>query len=258
MLVTIITVCQNSEATIRDTIESVLNQTYNNIEYIIVDGKSNDRTVEVIKSYEERFNKKGINYRWKSEPDKGIYDAMNKGISMVKGGIIGILNSDDWYCQGAISEIVRTNNENTYSIISGKKNKVNTEKKILDTVQNKKNLKKYIHKTMPLNHPATFVHNSVYKKIGLFDTNYKLSADYDFILRAFNSNVKFLFTDEVIVNMRNTGSTYQLKNIFIIAKEDYEIRKKNNVKLAFLYYMKRLGFNYLLLLRNLLTSFRIS
>ena len=113
-------------------------------------------------------------------------------------------------------------------------------------------------KIMPLNHPATFVHKTIYEDIGHFNTQYKLSADYDFIFRAYNYGAKFLFTDKVIVNMRNTGSTYQLKNIFITAKEDYEIRKKNKIKLAYFYYLKRLGFNYLLLLRNLLRSFNRS
>ncbi len=257
-LVSVITVSYNSADTIKDTFESVLNQTYNNIEYVIVDGSSSDDTVDIIKSYEHKFKNKRIKYRWVSEPDGGIYDAMNKGILLAQGSIIGILNSDDWYSNDAISEIVRTNKDNTYSVISGRKNKVNSEKQILDTVQNKKDIKKNVHKTMPLNHPATFVHKTIYEVVGNFDTKYKLSADYDFIFRAYNAGAKFLFTDKVIVNMRNTGSTYQLKNIFITAKEDYKIRKRNKIKLAYFYYLKRLGFNYLLLLRNLLRSFNRS
>lgn len=257
-LISIITSTLNSEATLIDTIESILNQTYNNIEYIIIDGNSIDDTVDIIRSYEYKFKNKGIIFKWVSEPDNGIYDAMNKGIVMAQGSIIGILNSDDWYSVDAISEIVRTNKGKSYSIISGRKNKVNFKKQVLDTIQNKKNIKKNIHKTMPLNHPATFVHKTIYEDVGIFDTQYKLSADYDFIFRAYNAGATFLFTDEVIVNMRNTGSTYQLKNIFITAKEDHEIRKKNKIKLAYFYYLKRLGFNYLLLLRNWLRSFNRS
>jgi glycosyltransferase involved in cell wall biosynthesis len=256
--ISIITVSYNSAQTIKDTIESVLNQSYSNIEYILIDGNSQDKTVDIIKLYKQKFKDKKIGYKWISEPDKGIYHAMNKGIKMSKGDIIGILNSDDWYSKDAISEIVSINKNNTRSVISGKKNKVNFQKEILDTVQNKKNVKKYIYKTMPLNHPATFVHKTIYEHIGHFDTQYKLSADYDFIFRAYKAGAKFLFTDKVIVNMRNTGSTYQLENIFITAKEDYEIRKKNKIKLAYFYYLKRLGFNYLLLLRNLLRSFNRS
>jgi glycosyltransferase involved in cell wall biosynthesis len=94
-LVTIVTVCYNSEKTIKDTIESVLNQTYTNIEYILVDGASKDSTVDIIKSYEEKFKEKGIIYKWISEPDKGIYDAMNKGIDMANGEWLYFLGSDD-------------------------------------------------------------------------------------------------------------------------------------------------------------------
>jgi len=94
-LVSIVTVCYNSEKTIRDTIESVLNQTYRNIEYILVDGASKDSTVDIIKSYEEKFREKGISYKWISEPDTGIYNAMNKGIDMASGEWCYFLGSDD-------------------------------------------------------------------------------------------------------------------------------------------------------------------
>lgn len=251
-LVSIITVCFNSEKTIKDTIESILNQSYKEIEYIIIDGNSTDTTLEIIKSYNEDFKERNISYRWISESDKGIYDAMNKGLKMTNGELIGILNSDDWYQKNAIEKVVQTNQKNEFSLISGKKNKVNSQKKILKTLDNKKEIKKYIKKTMPINHPATFVHKNVYKKVGFFDTQYKLSADYDFIFRAFKAKATFLFTDEIIVNMRNTGATHQTKNLFITAKEDYHIRKKNNINSAWFYYLKRIGFNYLVIFRNIL------
>ncbi len=249
-LVSIITVSYNSETTIKDTIESVLNQTYKNIEYIIIDGNSSDNTIDILKSYEANFSKRGITYKWVSEPDKGIYDAMNKGLLLSRGNLIGILNSDDWYSNNAIeliiSKIIKWNN---FTIISGKKNKVNSKKEILKTIQNKKNIKKYIHRTMPINHPATFVFRSVYDSIGFFNIHYKLSADYDLIFRAYNAGVKFLFTDEIIVNMRNNGATHQTRNLFITAKEDFLIRKKNNVKYANFYYLKRILFNFLVIIR---------
>lgn len=248
--VSIITVCYNSDKTITDTIESVLNQTYSNIEYIVIDGNSTDKTIDIVKSYETKFKEKGINYKWISELDKGIYDAMNKGINLATGDFIGLLNSDDWYCVEAVSEILNTYNGSDFCIVSGKKNKVNFQKEMLKTYQNKKNINKYIHRTMPLNFPATFIHKSVYSKVGLFDINYKLSADYDLIFRAYKAGVQFLFTNEVIVSMRNTGATHQMNNLFITAKEDLKIRKKNKVKGALFYYLKRLGFNFLAITRN--------
>ena len=251
LLVTIITVSYNSALTISDTIKSVLNQTYKNIEYILVDGNSKDNTIEIIKSYKKEFKDKGIIYKWIIEPDNGIYDAMNKGLLIASGDIIGIINSDDWYNPDAIAEIVNLNKDNTYHIISGNLNKVNSKKEIYKTIKNKKDIKKNIKKIMPINHPATFVHKTVYKRIGVFNTKYKLSADYDLIFRAFNAGVNFLFTNKVLVNMRNTGKTHQTKNLFITAKEDYIIRKKNNVSLAFFYYIKRIVFNYLVIIRNI-------
>lgn len=144
-----------------------MNQTYTNLEYILIDGNSTDNTVTIIKSFEKKFQNKGITYKWLSENDNGAYDAMNKGILMSSGKIIGIINSDDWYSLSAVKEIVKTNQDRSNTIISGKRNKVNFDKKILDTIHNSKNIKKFIQKRMPVCHPATFVHKSVYDKIGL-------------------------------------------------------------------------------------------
>ncbi|PKQ45751.1 glycosyltransferase family 2 protein [Confluentibacter flavum] len=253
-LVSIITVCYNSENTIKDTIESVLNQTYPHIEYIVIDGNSKDQTLNIIKSYEREFKEKSILFKWISEPDKGIYDAMNKGLKMASGELIGILNSDDWYAINTVSEIIEIGHREDFCVISGKKTKVDANKNVKQTVQNKKNIKKYIYKTMPLNHPATFAHKNVYKQIGDFNTDYRLSADYDLIFRAFNAKAKFIFTDEVLVYMRNTGATHQIKNLFVTAREDLLIRKSNDVKLAYFYYLKRITFNILVIFRNILRT----
>ena len=248
MLLSIITVSYNSEVTIEDTITSVLNQTYQNIEYIIIDGKSTDDTVSIIKYYEIPLRKKGITYRWISEPDEGIYDAMNKGIKMAKGQIIGILNSDDWYEHDTVETIFSMFKDSVHQIYTGAMNRVDAKQKVYKTMFNKKisNVKNF----MPINHPATFVSKSVYDKIGLFDTAYRLSADYDFIFRAFNEGISFKFTEKVLVNMRNTGATGQLNNIWRSAKEDYLIQKSNAVKVAEFNYLVKCGINSLILLRN--------
>ncbi len=249
-MVSIITVSFNSETTIKDTINSVLNQTYANIEYILIDGNSIDDTIDIIKSYKQKFKDKGIPYKWISEPDNGIYDAMNKGVSIAKGEIIGILNSDDWYSNNAVEEVVKIFDTHTFTIVSGERRKVRFNKTPYGIHYNKKEIKAYIHKIMPINHAATFVHKNIYEKIGFFDTYYKLSADYDFIYRAYNAGAAFKFTDKIIVNMRNSGATGQLKSLSITAKEDHHIRKKNKVKFATYFYLKRKGFNLLIIIRD--------
>ena len=127
--VSIITVCYNSEKTIRRTIESVLNQTYDNIEYIIVDGASTDQTMDIVKEYEPKFSGR---MRWISEPDEGIYFAMNKGIDMAAGELIGLLNSDDTYESNAVKSIRDALVSEPYQILYGfarvyTKNRMNTQ-----------------------------------------------------------------------------------------------------------------------------------
>lgn len=254
MLVTIITASFNSEATLKDTIKSVLGQSYDRLEYIIIDGNSSDKSLEIIRSFEKDFIKRGVIYKWQSEPDKGIYHAMNKGLSMAAGDLIGILNSDDWYFPEAVSEMVNLTQDDQFSISSGNLVKVGRDKKPLKTLFPKRPIGKYIFKTMPVNHPATFVHKNVYKKIGPFDLSYTLSADYDLIIRAYLAGATFLYSKKTIVNMRKTGASHDLKNIFITAREDYLIRKKNNIKLAYFYYLKRLVLNYLIIVRDKLRA----
>lgn len=109
MKISVITVSFNSEHTISDTIESVLNQTYNDIEYIIVDGSSSDNTMQIIKEYESKFEMSGKKLKWISEKDNGIYDAMNKGIKLSSGEVIGLLNSDDYYIDSlAVEDIAKS------------------------------------------------------------------------------------------------------------------------------------------------------
>ena len=116
MLVSIITVCYNSEKTVAKAIESVLNQTYPEIEYIVVDGASRDNTVAIAESYAEQFRAKGYDYKVISEKDNGIYDAMNKGITMAKGELIGMINSDDWYEPIAVETAAKTYLETGYDL----------------------------------------------------------------------------------------------------------------------------------------------
>lgn len=205
VVISIITVCYNSELTIEDTIVSVLKQKYINFEYIIIDGDSKDSTLNIIKKYEKEFVDRGICYYYISEKDKGIYDAMNKGISMAKGDIIGIINSDDWYEVDIFGRIVEEyKNNNKPDIIHGNLNIYSQNKTYIETIKPKANYKK-LRQGMILKHPTFFVNRDVYKNIGCFNQKYKISADYDFVFRAYQNNYRFYYLNNSISNMRLGG-----------------------------------------------------
>jgi glycosyltransferase involved in cell wall biosynthesis len=195
-LITIITVVYNGEKTLERTIKSVINQTYPNIEYIIIDGASTDGTVDIIKKHENH-----IDY-WCSEPDKGIYDAMNKGIEKSSGELIGIINSDDWYEPDAINAIAdRYIEKKEIGIYHGQMKRINAGKGLLLKDKNPR----LLVRGMIIHHPACFVHRLVYEKIGYFNTNYKIAADYDFLLRAYLNSIPFVFLTVILANMSFGG-----------------------------------------------------
>lgn len=223
-LISVVTVVFNGEKYLEETIQSVLNQTYSNIEYIIIDGGSTDGTIDIIKKYED-----AIDY-WVSEPDKGIYDAMNKGITLSTGEIIGIINSDDWYEAYAINEVVQIhkNQASQRHVVCGAITKRASDGNALFVLKRRpiKSIKDII-KGMPVNHPAFFVPRGVYKQIGLFDTIYKLSADYDFVIRLYINDVKFVFTRNVLANMRMQGASEGIKNAKLQLFEDFRIKRQH-------------------------------
>ena len=158
-LVTIVTVAFNSEKTIEKTITSVLNQTYPKIEYLIIDGKSGDQTVEIAKTYEEQALKKGYSYRIVSEKDRGIYDAMNKGIALAKGEIMGFINSDDWYEKDAVALSVKTMLKKQCDITFGD---IAIHKADGSRIVKRAKLSRY-ETSRHWNHPTMFVKTSVYR-----------------------------------------------------------------------------------------------
>lgn len=238
MKFSIITVTYNSGKTLVDTIESILNQTFKDYEYIIVDGNSSDNTVEIIKSYESKFDGK---LKWVSEPDNGIYDAFNKGVKMSSGEIIGIINSDDWFENNTLEIVndISKNVDSNLSIITGKICKYSGNKKLYYMLKDPSYLDKVIYQ-MPVNHTSTFVYKDVYNKLGLFDTTYKIAADYDFIYKTINSNVNYYHTEENLSNMRIGGVSSNIKTAKLIVKERLRIRKINSGKviLPFILYFK--------------------
>lgn len=250
-LISIITVCFNSAKTIRQTIESVLNQTYTNIEYILVDGKSTDNTMDIIQEYEPKFAEKGIIYRWISEPDNGIYDAMNKGIKMATGEWIGIINSDDWY-ESDNCEIIQKNSNLKNTIIYGtikywKNNRPLFIKKNEDI--------RLLNKGMVIPHPSVFMTKSIYKKNGLFNTNLKIAADWELMIRAWKNQINFYYIKELKVNFACNGISSEIN--YQTISEKHQIRKLNNLyKFMDIYYLIDL-IKVLILPNNLIYKFSL-
>lgn len=209
--VSVITVCKNSEATILQTIESVLRQTYKNIEYIIIDGGSTDQTIEIIKEYQTIFEG---HLQYISEKDYGIYDAMNKGILHATGDIIGIINSDDWYESDAIERVVKCFEKTGALAAYG-------EMWLVD--QNGKREYHTWNSTFPP-HPGTFVKKIIYQKYGMFETGYRIAADRDLLLRFMAAGIKFEHINAILANFRRTGISNT--RILECAEETYRIDLK--------------------------------
>ena len=248
MKISLITVTYNSGKTLITTINSVLKQTYKNIEYIVIDGNSKDNTVSIIKEYEADF--KG-NLKWISETDSGLYDAMNKGIKMATGDVIGILNSDDFFTSNHILQLVSDAFEQN--------NKVDAIYGDIDFV-NPENLEKCVRyyfsrifkrSLMRLGfipaHPSFYMRKACFEKYGLYKTDYKIAADFEFLLRViFKHNIRTQYIPIDMVTMRTGGaSTSGIQSHLKIMKEHLRAFRENgmytNVFLLSLRYIYKIG-----------------
>lgn len=229
MKVTIITPSFNSAETIQDTITSVAKQTYPHLEYIIVDGGSTDGTLNIIRNNADHISV------WVSEPDKGIYDAMNKGIRMATGDIVAILNSDDFYVHAnVISEVVNHFNKSGADSIYGNIQYVgrqHTDKIIRNWVSGPYQRRKFLLGWMPP-HPAFFVKRKIYQACGHFDTRLKTSADYELMLRfLYKHKISSHYLPELLVHMRTGGASNQSWKKRIVANlEDRRAWKLNGLR----------------------------
>jgi glycosyltransferase involved in cell wall biosynthesis len=198
ILVSIITPCFNSENTIARTIESVLNQTYKYIEYIIIDGASTDTTLDIIRKYEPEFQGR---MRVISEKDNGIYDAMNKGIKQANGELIGIVNSDDYYNHDSVEVIVENMLNEKHQILYGYQRNLKDDQETKVCIYHHA----FLNQQM-ITHPTCFVTKSVYDDYGLYNCKYKSSADYEFMLRIYKQgNVLFKPVYRIISNFAEGG-----------------------------------------------------
>lgn len=201
MKVSIITVCLNSEKTIEKTILSVLAQECEELEYIIIDGKSTDGTLEIVKKYEERISVVV------SEPDAGLYDAMNKGIAYATGDVIGIINSDDWYEPDAVKTVLDIFKNSNAEVVYGQMNLIDGDRKVRVFIP--EDIEKLRYK-MVLTHPTVFIRRDVYSRYGGFDIKYKVCADYELLLRLYTKNVCFQYVERVLANFRTNGISSQM------------------------------------------------
>ena len=223
VLFSIVTVCSNCESSIEKTMKSVLGQEFKDYEYIIVDGASKDKTVDVIKRYLPQFEGR---MRYVSEPDKGIYDAFTKGVNMATGTYVWIVNSDDYIepsALGQLADIITKLDNNDLPIISCAMNFVNSNGLVMVKCKSEASnlMKAYEKDDIGVTHPATLVPKSIYDKFGAYDIRYKLSGDVDWFHRVYAAGCKFKFFDNTITNMTDGGisSQYTWKRYKISLKD---------------------------------------
>ena len=225
--VSIITVVRNNKETVKNAIDSVLGQTYKNIEYIVVDGASTDGTVEIVRSYGDKIS------QFISEPDSGLYSAMNKGISLATGDVIGILNSDDFYIddkviQRVVKEFEEKNVDSVYADLVYVEPK-NLNKTVRYYDSSKFNPSKFSYGWMPA-HPTFFVKKDTYEKHGVFRTDLKIAADFDILIRfLLTHKISYSYMQEVLVKMRVGGVSTSFNSIWIINTEQLQVCHDNNI-----------------------------
>lgn len=227
-LISIITPSFNSEKTIHTTIESILKQTYSRFEYIIVDGKSTDRTLEIAESYRKEMESRGISYQIISEPDRGIYDAMNKGIRRAKGELVGIINSDDWYEENTLQRVAEVYEKDPFDMfyadlrIWQEDAQGNLKEKMIKHSRLRK-----LAVSRDWNHPTTFITKEIYQKY-----QYKLESvhdDWDLVLRIRKAGFRIVILNEVLANFRMGGASNEknLKKCLARGKARYRIYRNN-------------------------------
>ncbi len=201
--ISIITASFNAVQTIGGTIESVLSQKHDNLEYIVIDGGSSDGTMDVVDRYKNQLS------HVLSEPDRGIYDAFNKGLHLATGDIIGILNADDFYAPWALETVASAYRNNPDAdVLYGKVVSLDEEQKkwFVYPLGNPENLVC----CMSLSHPAIFVTRKAYEQYGLFDDSFKCSGDWDFLLRLYLAGASFCPVNDVLTAFRTSGMSSRL------------------------------------------------
>jgi glycosyltransferase involved in cell wall biosynthesis len=232
--VSIITVSYNNFKTVSDTIRSVLNQTYPDIEYIIIDGSSTDGTAELINSYGNRISK------FISEPDNGIYDAINKGIRLATGSIVGVLNSDDFFHDNfVIDKIAGTFKMHEIDAVFGDAQFVdpdNISRIVRNYTSKHFNPGKFKYGFMPA-HPSFYVKRELFEKLGYYKVDYKIAADFELLIRFLYINkIKYMYLEMPFLFMRTGGiSNKSIRSKYILNKEILRACKENGLQTNYLF-----------------------
>ena len=226
MKVSIITITFNSAKTLKRALESVQSQSYKDIEHIIVDGASQDGTKELIEAYAAQH----ANVRWISEKDEGIYNALNKGIKMATGDIIGFLHSDDVFNSAdSIEQIAVAFTSSKADVVYGNLQYCKGDKVVRRWQSNTFHPRSLKYGWMPP-HPTVYVRREVYEQVGPYDEWFRISADYDMMLRIFKQNYKTCYIPKVLVSMEVGGaSNKDTRTRLSKTQEDYLVLKKNHV-----------------------------
>ena len=238
MRITIITVCYNRSTTIEKAIKSVLNQNYQNIEYIIIDGNSTDGTKQIIEKSRDRLS------HYISEPDKGMYDAINKGLQLATGDVIGLMHSDDeFYDEKVISSIVkRFNFEQNIQGVYGDGIYVSNdteERLIRNRIGGAFSLQKIRSGWLPL-HPTVYLKKTTIDQYGLYNLDFKIASDTEFLLRyLYKYKIKVSYINTYIVKMRMGGMSTNMKRAFEVLYEDYKIYKFHGLTAFIVVFLKK-------------------
>ena len=240
MKITVITAVYNNKKTIKDALESILSQSYKNVELIVIDGGSTDGTVDIVHTFGDKID------TFVSEPDNGIYDALNKGIGLATGDVIGFLNSDDVYAHDRVLEkIARAFQHEHADSVYGDLNYVlrNDISKVIRHWKSHEYTPKKLRQGWMPPHPTFYVKREIYEKYGGFDTSFKIAADYDSILRFLGlHHISTTYVPEVLVKMRLGGvSNRDLKSILKKSGEDYKALKKNGIGGKRVVFMKNIS-----------------
>jgi glycosyltransferase len=225
ILITIITVVYNNVKHIKGAIKSVISQNYPNIEYVVIDGNSNDGTLEVLEEFRNQISVLLV------EPDRGIYDALNKGISLSNGEFIGFLHSDDFFANNeVISDIAKVIKNDNSAVVYGDLDYVNNKSIVRRWKSGNFSHRKLDYGWMPP-HPTFYARRNLYENYGSFNLNYKIASDYDCMLRFLQKDIVVSYIPKVLIKMRLGGaSNRSIRNIIQKSLEDYRIMKDNNMR----------------------------